>query len=99
MKKTKSPTDGLAMLFIELQYPAVLVLPTLVCLFSTYQMNPLQSKPEVVVPPHLYGVPTNAFASETSLLTLSDVDDVLLLEDDEDEAGFELLRLFLSGVI
>lgn len=46
-------------------------------------MNPLQSKPEVVVPPHLYGVPTNAFASETSLLTLSDVDDVLLLEDDE----------------
>lgn len=83
------------MLFIELQYPAVLVLPTLVCLFSTYQMNPLQSKPEVVVPPHLYGVPTNAFASETSLLTLSDVDDVLLLEDDEDEdeAGFELLVL------
>lgn len=82
------------MLFIELQYPAVLVLPTLVCLFSTYQMNPLQSKPEVVVPPHLYGVPTNAFASETSLLTLSDVvDDALLLEDDEEVAGFELLVL------
>lgn len=86
------------MLFIELQYPAVLVLPTLVCLFSTYQMNPLQSKPEVVVPPHLYGVPINALASETSLLTLSDVvDDGLLLEDDEEleEAGFELVLVLV----
>ncbi len=62
-------------------------------------MNPAQSKPEVVVPPHLYGVPTNAFASETSLLTLSDVDDVSLLEDDEvlEETFLILcLSLFLS---
>ncbi len=82
------------MLFMELQYPAVLVLATLVCLFNTYQMNPLQSKPEVVVPPHLYGVPVSAFASETSLLTLSDVDDTLLLELDEgleEVTGLELV--------
>lgn len=71
----------------------MLVLPTLVCLFNRYQINPLQSKPEVVVPPHTYGVPIKDCASEISLFTFRLVCAALWLDegcfDDEDPEDVE----------